>query len=255
MRRRFLQNKSLFDINNYCTFEVLSEELIIKTSKQLNYSINGKEWITPAYSLGGYVYTAKKSELISFRYYASSIDGTMFFTSIHGSFNLWGNILSLIFGDEANNNFDISKYSSAFSRLFYNSGVVNISQNFLPATSLGDDCYSQMFAGCSSLLNIPNLPATTFGKKPYTNMFSNCTSLKNITISEGTKVIGEQQFYFCTSLKEVYCKPTTPPTGASFMFSYNAAGRKIYVPRASVNAYKSAYGWSSYDDAIVGYNF
>jgi hypothetical protein len=39
------------------------------------------------------------------------------------------------------------------------------------------------------------------------------------------------------------------------MFGGNASGRKIYVPTESVNAYKSAQGWSEYADAIVGYNF
>ena len=39
------------------------------------------------------------------------------------------------------------------------------------------------------------------------------------------------------------------------MFSNNASGRKIYVPTESVEAYKSADGWSKYADDIVGYDF
>ena len=39
------------------------------------------------------------------------------------------------------------------------------------------------------------------------------------------------------------------------MFTYNASGRKIYVPAESVEAYKSAEGWSDYKSSIVGYNF
>ena len=38
----------------------------------------------------------------------------------------------------------------------------------------------------------------------------------------------------------MYCKATTPPTGGDYMFNNNASGRKIYVPMASVEAYKSA---------------
>ena len=34
-----------------------------------------------------------------------------------------------------------------------------------------------------------------------------------------------------------------------------SADCKIYVPTASVDAYKAAEGWSSYADAIVGYDF
>ena len=32
-------------------------------------------------------------------------------------------------------------------------------------------------------------------------------------------------------------------------------GRKIYVPRNSVNAYKSAEYWNAYADDIVGFDF
>ena len=39
------------------------------------------------------------------------------------------------------------------------------------------------------------------------------------------------------------------------MFNSNASDRKIYVPTASVEAYKSASGWSDYVDYIEGYDF
>ena len=38
-------------------------------------------------------------------------------------------------------------------------------------------------------------------------------------------------------------------------FIRNASGRLIYVPRASVDAYKAADGWSDYANYIVGYDF
>ena len=85
--------------------------------------------------------------------------------------------------------------------------------------------------------------------------FRNCDPLTSVTIGKGVTSIGNKAFCGCTSLKEVYCKPTTPPTGGSSMFNGNASGRKIYVPRNSVSAYKSASGWSDYASAIVGYDF
>jgi hypothetical protein len=39
------------------------------------------------------------------------------------------------------------------------------------------------------------------------------------------------------------------------MFSNNASGRKIYVPRNSLDAYKSDYDWGKYANAIIGYDF
>ena len=46
-----------------------------------------------------------------------------------------------------------------------------------------------------------------------------------------------------------------PPTGSADMFKNNALGRKIYVPRNSVEAYKTAEYWSDYASDIVGYDF
>ena len=108
------------------------------------------------------------------------------------------------------------------------------------------------FAYCSSLTSV-TIPdsVTSIGD----SAFSGCTLLTSVTIGNGVTSIGYCAFGFCYSLKEVYCKPTTPPTGDSSMFKYNASGRKIYVPSNSVSAYKFASGWSDYKNYIVGYDF
>ena len=60
------------------------------------------------------------------------------------------------------------------------------------------------------------------------------------------------RFSTCRSLESVYCKATTPPTMGGGIFTYAPS---IYVPTASVNAYKSAYGWCDYTRYIYGYDF
>ena len=85
--------------------------------------------------------------------------------------------------------------------------------------------------------------------------FLDCKSLTSINIPASVTSIESYAFYNCTSLTSVYCKATTPPAGDEYMFTYNASGRKIYVPTESVDAYKAADGWSEYADSIVGYNF
>ena len=52
--------------------------------------------------------------------------------------------------------------------------------SILPATILTDWCYNNMFDGCKSLVNAPELPAETLMNNCYWRMFNNCKSLKTI---------------------------------------------------------------------------
>ena len=120
-------------------------------------------------------------------------------------------------------------------------------------TTIGNNAFSD----CSSLTNltIPN-SVTTIGNFA----FDDCSSLTSVTIPDSVTTIGNWAFYWCRRLISVYCKPTTPPVASIeedswWAFYSNASDRKIYVPTASVEAYKSASGWSDYADCIVGYDF
>ncbi|MBQ5670608.1 MAG: leucine-rich repeat protein [Tidjanibacter sp.] len=115
-------------------------------------------------------------------------------------------------------------------------------------TMIGEEA----FFYCTSLTSI-TIPdsVTSIGEEA----FLDCYSLTSITIPDSVTEIGGSAFRYCYSLTSVYCKATTPPSGDSSMFYNNASGRKIYVPRASVNAYKSAENWSEHADSIVGYDF
>ncbi|MBE6211843.1 MAG: hypothetical protein E7129_01725 [Rikenellaceae bacterium] len=108
------------------------------------------------------------------------------------------------------------------------------------------------FDSCTSLKTI-TIPDSVTAIGSYA--FSYCSSLTSITIPDSVTSIGSSAFYSCNSLKEVYCMPTTPPTGGQNMFYNNASSRKIYVPRNSVSAYKAKQYWSDYANYIEGYDF
>ena len=115
-------------------------------------------------------------------------------------------------------------------------------------TSIGGSA----FYYCSSLTSVTiGNSVTSIGNYA----FHDCTSLTSVTIPDSITSIGASAFSNCRSLASVYCKPTTPPTGESYMFSNNASDRKIYAPTSSVNTYKTAQYWSEYADYIVGYDF
>ena len=47
----------------------------------------------------------------------------------------------------------------------------------LPATTLADSCYGNMFSVCTSLTQAPALPATTLADGCYSYMFLDCSNL------------------------------------------------------------------------------
>ena len=95
----------------------------------------------------------------------------------------------------------------------------------------------------------------------YLAAFAGCSSITSVTIHENITQIRPYAFGYCNNLKTVYCESTTPPAISRSSGGYwngfirNASGRLIYVPRASVDAYKAADGWSDYANYIVGYDF
>ena len=103
--------------------------------------------------------------------------------------------------------------------------------------------------------------------------FSSCPNLTSITLSEGLKTLQYRAFHrssafteitipasvtnieieafaFCSNLKSVVLKPTTPPTlGRYDVFRENAVGRKLYVlDYDALDSYKTT--WSEYASDI-----
>ena len=73
----------------------------------------------------------------------------------------------------------------------------------LPATTLSNNCYYYMFEGCTSLTSAPELPATTLANYCYANMFNGCTSLTSAPELPATTIASNcyrAMFQGCTSL-------------------------------------------------------
>ena len=133
---------------------------------------------------------------------------------------------------------------------FYGRGITSI---YIPdsVTSIGDHAFYE--CGLTSV----TIPDSVTSIQHYA--FYGC-NLTSVTIPNSVTSIGSFSFAHCDSLIDVYCKSTIPPKPSIdqyywWAFTFNAADRKIYVPRNSVSAYKTATYWSDYASSIVGYDF
>lgn len=110
------------------------------------------------------------------------------------------------------------------------------------------------FELCKSLINISIPEGVTYLGGIC---FESDSSLISITIPASCTSIGWAICDDCTSLKEVIVNSVNPPSlwkssnEQYKQFNNNASGRLIKVPAGSVDAYKSAPGWSVYADSIV----
>ena len=121
------------------------------------------------------------------------------------------------------------------------SGLTNIT---IPnsVTSIGESA----FESCSGLtsISIPN-NVTTISE----SAFYGCSGLTSVTIPNSVTSIGIYAFIRCSGLTSVTVQATTPPTLGNDSFN-NTNDCPIYVPSASVEAYKAATNWSTYASRI-----
>ena len=105
-------------------------------------------------------------------YYYSCFSGST------AGFEVEGNIMSLIYGDDFKDKTSFPSGLNNFIKFFQNcTGLTSVENLILPVTTLRRNCYNGMFSGCTSLVSAPALPAATLADNCYETMFVNCTSL------------------------------------------------------------------------------
>ena len=196
----------------YLTFEAL-EDGTFKISRKINYSIDGgTTWTelaantpSPTVTVGNKImWKAELTPTYSF--------GIGTFSST-GNFNVEGNPMSLLFGDNFVGQTDLTGKNNAFYVLFSGcTNVVSAENMSLPATTLATNCYAYMFSRCTSLTTGPQLPATTLAQSCYQYMFNYCTSLTTAPELPATTLrlyCYQYMFTHCTSLTTAPELPAT----------------------------------------------
>lgn len=183
---------------------------------------------------------------------------------INGSVAASGDITSLLNGVGG----DVSLPDHCYSGMFQDCTGLT-SAPALPATTLDTDCYSYIFQGCTGLTSAPALPATTLESGCYSGMFFGCTGLTSAPVLPATTLDSgcySSMFQGCTHItshhvatmnnsSNVFTNNSacdaftidddTPPTIGSNTITGLKAGCIIYVPAASVDAYKAKQYWSA----------
>ena len=192
----------------YLTCEVLEDGLLCKiaitqsfpfdmaTGYSISYSLNGGEWLDlPSINIMSpdlsTCIPVSDGDIIRFKGINATLNSgntmchpiVLYDSTLENpiEFNVYGNIMSIIYGDNFIGQTLFPNGSDAnIAGIFQNSNIVDASNLILPATTLTDDCYAGMFENCSSLVNAPELPATTLVDSCYNNMFYGCSNLSYI---------------------------------------------------------------------------
>lgn len=126
-------------------------------------------------------------------------------------YDVEGNVMSLIHGDDFKTATTISSYQ--FVKLFNGCSGIEDQHIVLPATRVRPHCYEGMFMGCVRMTSAPELPSTTMADYCYYNMFSGCNALTVAPTLPATTLASHcytNMFYFCgfTTLPTDYLSAT-----------------------------------------------
>ena len=247
----------------YLTFEVVEGGTINfvatdeSVSKTISYSLdNGKKWTdltssTSYQSMGGTLSPGEKVLVKGINNtYASNDRGFYNHFASTAKINVYGNIMSLISGDNFVNNKTLTGINTfyhlfadnvrllsakhlilpatkltnyCYAYMFWNCPNFKTAPAILPATTLASYCYSYMFSTCTNLTTAPVLPATTLATYCYDDMFDNCSSLETAPELPATTLANNCYFHMfanCSSLETAPELPATTLANGCYFFMF-----------------------------------
>ena len=255
---------------DYLTFDILSSGTIAWNSigtgqsKTIQYSINNGPWTTISASSATTI-SVSAGDSVRFKgtnstYAKDKSNYSGFDSGGTATFNISGNIMSLVYGDNFENNTGLTG-SYNFCSLFKLSRCVSAENLVLPSTTLTTYCYRAMFSKCGDLVVAPELPATGLSQGCYYYMFEECTITKSPDLLAETLVT---QCYYamftgCTSLNYIKCMATgITASQCKQNWVAGVAPSGTFVKDASVStttwsrgASGIPNGWLIYDDVAV----
>lgn len=158
------------------TIDVLSDgSLTWRMPSGASYSKNGGEWTN--IDNANLSISVNQGDQLQFKGTTSGF-GSSNSLATNFQFNVCGNIMSWIYGDNFVNKTTLP--NSFFQMLNGNSGLISAENLILPATTLCNQAYGRMFENCTNLIKAPELPAETLTFGCYLYLFKGCTKLSYI---------------------------------------------------------------------------
>ena len=173
----------------------------ITLANDINYTINnGAEQTIAKNTSGAYDITVKKGDVVQLYSLNSSLGGSTVagargttravddgakYINIRPSMKteIYGNVMSLLKGKDNLESATTIEANNAFYGLFAGADkLVNNTERLLvlPATTLTEGCYQDMFNGCKGIEKAPELPAPKLEKGCYQEMFYDCAKLNSV---------------------------------------------------------------------------
>ena len=209
--------------NQYLTFEVIEGGKVVWSvvnnlaAKTIQYSLDdGMTWESITSSRDNPFFEVNAGDKILFKGTNSNYATYPRTNKFYGStikYNIYGNIMSLFYGDDFIGKEEFPSTSSTITDIFRQTNVVEAHNLILPAKTMTPFCYSGMFLNCKQLISAPKLPSRIMAEKCYAAMFDECELLETapellaVTLADYCYL---NMFNGCTSLN--YIKMTAKDT-------------------------------------------
>ena len=256
----------IIDNTNYndmpLTFKILESGSIIwkcsnsSISKTIQYKLNDGDWTSITSTTSGANINVVTDDIIQFKGNNNTYANNNYYNyfSATCNFTVYGNIMSLLFNDSFNDKISISGKNYAFFSLFKgNTYIKNIKNLILPATTLSDCCYKNMFLQCTGIQgDAPILPAISLTSECYRSMFNECTGITKASPLPATN-LAYMCYYFMYQKTAISQAPTLSSMNlAEYCYAclFNGCSNLTIAPSLPATSLKRFCYTAMFEDCI-----
>lgn len=253
---------------DYLTFRVLTGGTIGwkaygDLTRIIQYSINDGDWTDWTSTSDGATISVQAGNLVRLRGtaypYATSKDAYSGFEGGTATYEIEGNIHSLIYGDDFAGNNTMPDNTYMFCSLFKKSKATSAENLILPATTLRNYCYRALFSYATSLVKPCALPATTLATGCYWYMFERCaiTAAPELLAAALVQECYGNMFIGCSNLNYIKCTAVDGFSASKALENWvsDVASSGVFVKNSnktwSSGTSGIPSGWTIYNDYFL----